>query len=99
MSLSAWRLRPGEALLHRTWNDQTVVFDPESGDTLLLDVASFAVLECLGEQPKSIEELAELAASSLSVPCNEQLTSYISELLAHLSNKGLVQLVNLPASA
>ena len=98
MSLQAWQLRRGEPFLHRSWAGETVLFDPESGDTHLLDEASFGVFTCLDDGPLTLEELSQRVATYLDIPHDRQLLSYVSEVIGRLSDKGLVELVHLPGT-
>ena len=58
-----WRLRPGQQLLHRQWDDEFVVFNNLSGDCHLLDEAGFAVLGMLQPASAAGLTLAALAAA------------------------------------
>ena len=58
-----WRLRPGQHLLHRQWDDEFVVFNNLSGDCHLLDEAGFAVLGILQPAGAAGLTLAALAAA------------------------------------
>lgn len=97
MIVPGWRLRRGVPLLSHTWGDETVIFDPESGDTHLLNTASFGIVERLSSDPETIEQLASRVATSLDLPLDEQLRTYIEELLLDLAEIGLVEPVRLEA--
>jgi PqqD family protein of HPr-rel-A system len=67
MALS-WRLVPGQALLHRGWDDACVLYNDLSGDTHLLAADAMALLLALrdgevGADELAAPELADLLAS------------------------------------
>lgn len=53
-----WRLAPGQALAHRCWDGEYVVFNDLSGDTHLLAGDAFALLQSLARAPASEAALA-----------------------------------------
>ena len=65
----AWRLVPGQALLHHGAGDEYLVFNDLSGDTHLLDAQAMLVLRALQAGPQRLcgeadapEEIAALLA-------------------------------------
>lgn len=59
-----WRVREGQSLRHRQWDDEFVVFNDLSGDCHLLDEGGFAVLGCLQQAAHAlpVTALAQLLA-------------------------------------
>ena len=43
----AWRVVPGQSLLHRSWDGQAVLYNDVSGSTHLLDEATLELLHAL----------------------------------------------------
>ncbi|GAB3370156.1 hypothetical protein GCM10027317_05700 [Massilia agri] len=80
----AWRLVPGQALLHHGAGDEHLVFNDLSGDTHLLDAQAMQVLRALQAGP--------LAPAALQGLCGEaQEPEDIAALLAELQELMLVQ--------
>lgn len=55
----AWRVVPGQSLLHRSWDGQAVLYNDVSGSTHLLDEATLALLHALRAGEVLAEELAD----------------------------------------
>jgi PqqD family protein of HPr-rel-A system len=55
---TAWRLRPGQALRHRQWDDEYVLYNDLSGDTHLLGAAAIELLLALARGPATGAALA-----------------------------------------
>lgn len=53
-----WRLVPGQALLHRGWDNAFVLYNDLSGDTHLLSPEAMALLLALRDGDVAAEELA-----------------------------------------
>lgn len=80
----AWRLVPGQALLHHGAGDEHLVFNDLSGDTHLLDTRAMEVLRALQAGPLTRAELHGL--------CGEpDEPDAIAALLAELQDLMLVQ--------
>jgi hypothetical protein len=57
----AWRVVPGQSLLHRSWDGQAVLYNEVSGSTHLLDEATLDLLHALRDGDITAEELADPA--------------------------------------
>lgn len=55
----AWRIVPGQSLLHRSWDGQAVLYNEVSGSTHLLDDATLELLQALRDGDITPEELAD----------------------------------------
>lgn len=55
----AWRLIPGQSLLHRCWGDEAVIYNDVSGATHLLDAGALELLQALRDGTVEASELAE----------------------------------------
>jgi PqqD family protein of HPr-rel-A system len=53
-----WQARNFDKLELRTWEDETFVFNPASGDTHLLNEVALAILQSLSQQPTTLDTLA-----------------------------------------
>ncbi len=54
-----WRVVPGQSLLHRSWEGQSVLYNDVSGSTHLLDEATLELLLALRDGDLAPEELAD----------------------------------------
>lgn len=84
-----WRLADGQALVHRTWDGETLLFNDLSGDTHLLDAGALAVLLAL--QAGTRTETALCAAAGLDADAAGR--AQLAALLADLEVLSLIQTV------
>jgi PqqD family protein of HPr-rel-A system len=84
-----WSSKREPALRWRTWGAHSVVFNPASGDTHLLNASAAAVLRILESRPSSVEELCEELSSRSVAPRGDSLTGEIEALLEELDELGL----------
>lgn len=54
-----WRVVPGQSLLHRSWDGQSVLYNDVSGSTHLLDDATLELLLALRDGALAPDELAD----------------------------------------
>lgn len=80
----AWRLVPGQALLHHGAGDEHLVFNNLSGDTHLLDTPAMKVLRALQAGPLTPADLQGLCGET-------DEPEDIDALLAELQHLMLVQ--------
>jgi len=79
-------------LLWRRWGDETVVYNPASGQTHLLDLVSGEGLSCLQESFLDLGTLCERMAHRLDIENDAQLRSYVAMLLSQFEELGLLEL-------
>ena len=84
-----WDLADGQALMHRTWDGETLLFNDLSGDTHLLDAHALAVLLAL--QGGTQTETTLCMAAGLSADAEGR--AELAELLADLEILSLIQAV------
>jgi PqqD family protein of HPr-rel-A system len=84
-----WRLADGQALVHRTWDGETLLFNDLSGDTHLLDASALAVLLALREGMQAESALCVAAGLDADAAGRAQLGA----LLADLEVLSLIQAV------
>jgi PqqD family protein of HPr-rel-A system len=85
-----WKLGADGRIAWRQWDGDYVVFNPASGDTHLLDIASGEVLVALRGGRASTEELAAHLADLLEIGTGDTVTSATEHILATLTRLGLV---------
>jgi PqqD family protein of HPr-rel-A system len=54
-----WRLLPGQLLLHRSWGEETVIYNDVTGATHLVDAGALELLTALRDGTVTAAELAE----------------------------------------
>lgn len=54
---TTWQLLPGQALQHRLWEDECVLYNDLTGDTHRLDAAALEVLLALQDGPLDLPSL------------------------------------------
>jgi PqqD family protein of HPr-rel-A system len=85
-----WRLAPGQALVHRSWDGETLLFNDLSGDTHLLDGNAMAVLLALQGGPLHESALSGAVGAS-GYPGTPEGRDALANLLADLEILSLIQ--------
>ena len=86
-----WRA-PSSARLHwRSWDDEFVLYSSGSGDTHLLDPVAAEALRILEIESVSLFELVELVGRSLGIEPDDELASYLEQLIYRLEKLGLIE--------
>lgn len=84
-----WRVSPGQALHHRAWDDEYVVFNNLSGDTHLLDDGAMQLLLAVAAMPADTASLAGRLRDSLGL--DEQEIAEIPAMLDGLRALSLIE--------
>ena len=88
----SWRLSvPAGELAWRRWQGELVVFNPLSGATHVLDVASSEVLDALMAGPAGRDRLAERLAELLEVEPGAETRAATDKILDNLDALGLAE--------
>lgn len=88
---ATWALCPGHSLMQRTWGDETVVYDPVSGNTHLLDAVATAILDRLSASDASATVIAERLRAEFETDSEEDALAAARAALASLRDIGLVR--------
>jgi PqqD family protein of HPr-rel-A system len=88
---SNWALRLRHSLMHRTWGDETVVYEPLSGNTHLLDPVAAAVLDHLGASDATATAIAESLLAEFGAESGDDVLAAVRAALARLRDIGLVR--------
>ena len=89
---TVWRLCvPAGQLAWRQWDGELVVYNPVSGATHVLDIASSEVLRGLIEAPAGRDGLAGRLAALLDVDLNAETLSATDKILEDLDRLGLAE--------
>lgn len=92
--MARWQLNELAVLHWRQWQDEWVIFDESSGQTLVADALMAASLMALEEGALSLTELEAQVRDDLQWPASEMLASRIVTGLEFLSGLGLVRAEN-----
>ncbi len=87
----AWRLNPTTRLKWWRWEDEWVVFNVASGDTIHLDPFAAVTLMCLEAEPFALRPLTDQVAAELDVPSGEALSAKLTGVLGELALLGLIE--------
>jgi PqqD family protein of HPr-rel-A system len=91
--MSCWRLNSACTLTWQRWDDEWVVFDSGSGDTMQLDPLAAVTLMCLEAEPFSLSDLTAQIAAELDLPVGEPLSAKLGFVLENLTHLGLIERV------
>jgi PqqD family protein of HPr-rel-A system len=89
-----WRVVPGQALLHRAWDDEVVLFNNLSGDTHLLDKSAFELLETLQLGSATAPALAAALRTRCGLEDEPALEQIVADMLEQLAALSLVEAVS-----
>jgi len=85
-----YRLRPGRPLQWRTWHDDSLVFDPASGDTHVFDAVAREGLASLEQETLDLDALTLAMSRRLDVAPDTALGEYAARLVVDLEALGLI---------
>lgn len=89
--LTHWFLACRDPLRWLCWGDESVVFNPVSGDTHLLNLIERAALEEIVAAGRiSFERLRDQLAELLELEVTGDLEAYLESLLAQFQDVGLI---------
>ncbi|MBX3438069.1 MAG: HPr-rel-A system PqqD family peptide chaperone [Planctomycetaceae bacterium] len=91
ISAGRWIVRSPQDLLWRTWGTDSLLFDPRSGDTHLLDEVARNGLLCLQEEPLHAGQLAQRLSEWLDLDLDDELRQYVDVLLRRFFDAGLIE--------
>lgn len=89
--MSPWRRTRGGALLWRRWGDEAVAYDPNTGDTHLLDALAAVILGRLETNPANAEDLAVELARDLDVTHRADITESVEQAFDRFAALGLIE--------
>lgn len=75
----------------RCWDGEYVVFNPASGNTHMLDIASGEILVRLMARPTDIARLSARLGAFLEVDNDTDLEAAVSRILGRLEDLGLIE--------
>jgi PqqD family protein of HPr-rel-A system len=86
-----WRITPGQALRHREWNGEVVLYNDLSGDTHLLDESALYLLHTLQGGSASGRALADSMRSAFEADDGEVDDASVVQILAKLAALALIE--------
>jgi PqqD family protein of HPr-rel-A system len=88
-----WRITPGQALRHRTWQGEVVLYNDLSGDTHLLDESALHLLHKLQNGPAAEPELGACVRAEFEADGGEVDDASVAQVLAELEVLALIERV------
>ncbi len=85
-----WHCPNYNQLRIRVWEEEYFVFNPNSGDTHLLNIVSMEILELLGTTGHTLDTLAEILLDQVDNP--ELMSRHLRDHLEQLRELGLLNL-------
>lgn len=85
-----WRVAGTEGFIWREFDAISVIFDPRSGETHLLDPMAREVLDLLVEAPRTREELSDMLVSVLG-GVRGDYDERVMQAIVEFDRLGLVQ--------
>ena len=86
-----WRGLPSDRLLRESWDEASLVYHRESGETHLLGPLADQALLLLQEAPMSLDQLAERLAALCETEADVHWRQRIETLVAELAALELVE--------
>ena len=96
MKLQVARGVPDRAL---RFDDETVVFNPLSWDTHILNAAAAAVFDYIADAPRSPQDIEAFLAEALASDQRDQCAEHAARLVRDLMALGLIEQVTQAAHA
>lgn len=87
----SWRVTPGQALRHREWQGEVVLYNDLSGDTHLLDESALFLLHLLQNGPACGHALAAAVRAEFEGDGGEVDDASVAALLARLQALALIE--------
>lgn len=88
--MSYYQFNEPESWVIRTWENESLLFNIHSGDTLLLEgLAAYMVVSMLNGQTFSKTGLNDLVTNYPNVPSEPELSDYLDFYITELVNAGL----------
>jgi len=85
-----WRLKSGQSLRYRCWDEEAVLYNDLSGATHLLGPAALCLLDALRPGPASTAALASRLLDDFDID-DDALGSELEALLGDLSELSLIE--------
>lgn len=98
-NIRAWSLNPVIRLRWRDWGEDSVVFEARSGDTLVFDPLSAAVMACIEDGTSDLDSLAATLAADLGIGADGTFMDALCTVLERLIRLGWIEPAPEPHSA
>lgn len=89
-----WQAITDFDLLWHVWDDEHIVYHTGSGDTHLLSADAARVLQSLQQESANITDLEIKLASSINLPQDNQLLSYLETIMTELNKLGVIERIH-----
>ncbi|MCB1874744.1 MAG: HPr-rel-A system PqqD family peptide chaperone [Chromatiales bacterium] len=86
-----WTVPNWDELLQEQWEDETLLFNPASGQTHILNLVGITVLERLASRPSSVTDLAQGLLTTFAPDDRRVFLESLWQHLAQLDELGLIE--------
>lgn len=86
-----WQTTAHAPLPIRYWGGDYVVYNPLSGDTHILDIATGELLKAVANERLPTGDLCRRLAEFLEVPNDVNMAQTVDRILKHLDELGLIE--------
>ncbi len=86
-----WRLNPLVELHWRGWADESVAFDPVSGQMMACDALEAALMACLETGPASLDQIHAQLAADLGTAPSDDLAARLQAIIEDFVARGWVE--------
>ena len=87
----AWQGVAGTILAIRYWGGDYVVYNPLSGNTHILDIATGELLKAIVNERMTTHDVCRCLAQFLEVPDGADVADSVGRILNHLDELGLIE--------
>lgn len=91
-----WRLKREDTWCWRAWDEEIVVYDDLSGDTMKLNPYMSETLRCLQQAPASEAAITRHLAETLEADADSHLQRWVARAIERFERVGLVEAVTVP---
>lgn len=86
-----WRIASSANLQWRTWDHETLIYHPPSGDTHCLNPVAAAALQAIIHQPATLAQLVTMLSHELELTDSESLTQQLGAFLMQFHELGVIE--------
>lgn len=91
---ASWRVTPGSDLRWRNWDIETVVYQPFSGDTHLLNPLAAEALRHLSHVTATVREVTAHVAEVLELQVDDELHRKMEQCFERFIQMGLIEIAD-----
>jgi len=86
-----WRSVNFSSLWVKEWNEEFIIFQPDSVKTHFLNQMGMQILSALDQSPASADDICIFLAEQFRLPHDQDFSRQITKTLHHLHELGLIE--------